>query len=56
MQVVSAIVSRKQAVEMLWVAHDNVEIYHSVKMARRPNPRVHCLSISLTPRAWMVVS
>ena len=55
-EVVAAIVGGQEAIGMLRVAHDSVEVDHRVEVARRANPLIHCLPVGLAQRAGMVVA
>lgn len=52
---VAAVVSRDEAVGMLRVAHDDVEVDDGIEVAGSADPLVDGLAIGLAERTWMVV-
>ena len=52
---ITAIISRQQAIGMLRIANHRVEINYSVEMASGANPLVHRLPVSLAQRPGMIV-
>jgi hypothetical protein len=56
MKMVAAIIRGQQAVGMLWIARNLIEIDDSIKVARGANPLIHSLSVCLGRLPGVVVA